>query len=98
MRALTRAIVLSLLLMSPTIARAQGVSPAGISRFSQPRDTNTKQRHNDYRFAARTLTAAVGGAAGAFGLGLLGANIAPDCACDDPGLVGFLIGFTVGGA
>jgi hypothetical protein len=30
--------------------------------------------------------------------GFLGAKLEPACACDDPGLKGFLIGFPVGGA
>jgi hypothetical protein len=98
MRTLARAFALSLVLLTPTIGRAQSVVPAGVSRFSQARDSTARRGGGETRFAIRTLTSAVGGAASAFGLGLLGAWNAPDCSCDDPGLKEFLTGFAIGGA
>lgn len=47
----------------------------------------------------RIVGAAVGGTAGFFGGGILGAAIEGDsCHCDDPGLMGALIGAPVGAA
>ena len=39
----------------------------------------------------------VGGVAGFYGGGVLGAALEPNCRCDDPGLTGFLIGAPIGG-
>lgn len=98
MKTLARMLILGLLFVAPSTTRAQGVSPAGFSRLAQPRDSNTVQRRDDFRFATRTLTAAVGGTAGAFGLGIFAANSAPGCGgCESPGLREFIGGFAIGG-
>ena len=98
MKNTARAIVLSLLVFCPALARAQRIAPAGAVRTEQGFDANTRQWRGDARFAVRTLTAAVGGAAAAFGGGLLGATAwAKDCGgCEDAGLEEFVIGFAVG--
>jgi hypothetical protein len=98
MKNTVRAIGLLLILLSPTAVHAQRVAPAGVVRAERASDTNTVTRRADFRFATRTLTAAVGGAAGALGGGLLGANVWPhDCnGCEDAGLEEFIVGFAIG--
>ena len=98
MKNTARAIVLSLFIFCPMTARAQRIAPAGVVYAEQATEANTRQWRGDARFAVRTLTAAVGGAAGAFGGGLLGATAWPkDCGgCEDAGLEEFIIGFAIG--
>ena len=98
MKTSARAIVLSLLLFGPMVVRAQRIAPAGVVQTEPAGEANTRQWRGDARFAVRTLTAAVGGGAAAFGAGLLGATAwAKDCGgCEDAGLEGFVIGFAIG--
>src|SRR4051812_20042804 len=99
MKNFARIIVLSLFIVSPTIARGQGVAPAGVTRAERSQEQTT-QRRADYRFPVRTLTSVLGGTVGAFGAGLLGATAfaSNDCTgCEDVGLLQFLVGFGVGG-
>jgi hypothetical protein len=88
MKNTARAIVLSLLVLSPIAACAQRIAPAGVVHTEQDASANTRQWRGEARFAVRTLTAAVGGASAAFGGGLLGATAWPkDCGgCEDAGL------------
>src|SRR6187399_184857 len=93
-----RAIVLYLLVFCPMVVRAQRIAPAGVVQTEQATEANTRQWRGDARFAVRTLTAAVGGTAAAFGGGLLGATAWPkDCGgCEDAGLEEFIVGFAIG--
>ena len=46
----------------------------------------------------KVLGGAIGGVAGLFAGGYIGAALEPDCNCDDPGLMGALIGAPIGAA
>ena len=46
----------------------------------------------------RTLAGVAGGVAGFFVGGYLGAFLEGDCGCDDPGLLGFVVGAPIGAA
>lgn len=109
MRRLTVYALISCFLVA-TAASAEPPAPAGSTpgirasmarvKFSGDRDRSTASSH-----AARTHTnspAQRATAAVAIGfLGMLagawvGANLQPDCKCDDPGLTGAMIGMPVG--
>ena len=60
-------------------------------RSSTP--SSTFQPRSNGRHVAGAI---IGAVAGFFAGGYLGANLEPNCACDDPGLKGFLIGAPIG--
>src|SRR5690348_8371014 len=98
MKNTARALVLFLVMFFPVAARAQRIAPAALVHTEHAADGNTTPWRGEARFAVRTLTAAVGGAAAAFGGGLLGATAWPkDCGgCEDAGLEEFIVGFAIG--
>jgi len=53
-------------------------------------------RARKYNTAQRILASVGMGAAGFFAGGYVGAQLEPPCACDDPGLKGFMIGAPIG--
>lgn len=72
--------------------------PAETSRFSVANDREqTTVRRRERSIGRKILGGAIGGVAGFFGGGYLGAAIEGDsCQCDDPGLKGALIGAPIG--
>jgi hypothetical protein len=71
----------------------------GPSVSTGQRSTGTRLLALQPRSTGRRVAAGiVAGVAGFFLGGYLGAQIEPDCACDDPGLKGFLVGAPIGAA
>jgi hypothetical protein len=85
------------LVLTALPARVDALSAAAASP-AQSAEPSTAQR--EPRSKARAIAGgAVGAVAGFFGGGFLGAAIEGDrCNCDDPGLMGFIIGAPIGTA
>jgi hypothetical protein len=82
-----------------TLLRA---SPSGQNRFGPgPRLMPPPQGRKSSRrslIARRVVAGVAGGLLGFLGGGLLGSALEGSCACDDPGLAGFLVGAPIGAA
>ena len=82
-----------------TLLRA---SPSGQNRFGPgPRLMPPPQGRKSSRrslIAKRVVAGVAGGLLGFLGGGLLGSALEGNCACDDPGLAGFLVGAPIGAA
>jgi len=59
---------------------------------------NTSPTPRLHRTARKVVWGALGGIGGFFAGGFIGAKLEPDCACDDPGLKGFIVGAPIGAA
>jgi len=73
-------------------SQSAGHSVSTVQRSTAARSLALQPRSNGHKVAAGII----GGVAGFFLGGSLGAQIEPNCRCDDPGLKGFLIGAPIG--
>jgi hypothetical protein len=79
--------------MGPRAGTREALQPAG--RLPRSRSQN---RPRTYNAAQRIAITAGMGFAGFLAGGYIGAKIEGDCACDDPGLQGIIIGAPIGAA
>lgn len=89
------ALTFALALLAPGAADAQYAR----SSFHRQPDSIPGRPGPGSRFAGRVLSGYAGVAAGGFALGALAATLDSkygSCNCDDPGLAGFILGFSAG--
>jgi hypothetical protein len=108
----TASVLVALLLISPVASAQEPVSPAPTNiRASLEKirlealspqvpvtrpQVRFQQSHKPMSTATAISVGFVGGFLGLFAGGIVGAALQPNCHCDDPGLVGLMIGAPVG--